>query len=67
MRYFDEKEIRDLINAIDAQDSFDTDEMAEFIKAAVKESDDELDPNEYDDPDRLYAACKAVFGMSEEA
>lgn len=64
MRYFNEDEIMGLVNAIDAQDNWDTDEMHEFIDAAVKESDGELNPAEYDDPDALYEACKEVFGIN---
>lgn len=63
MQYFNENEIRNLINTIDTQDTWDTKEMQEFIEAAVKESDDTLNPADYDDPDRLYEACKAVFGI----
>ena len=63
MKYFNEEEIRNLINAIEAQDSWDTDEMQSFVDAAVKESDGTLTPADYDDPDKLYAACKAVFGI----
>ena len=36
MKYFNEEEIRNLINAIEAQDSWDTDEMQSFVDAAVK-------------------------------
>lgn len=64
MRYFNEDEIRVLVNAIDAQDNWDTDEMKEFIDAAVKESDRKLNPAECDDPDELYEACKGVFGIN---
>jgi hypothetical protein len=62
-QYFNESEIRNLVNTIDTQDHWDTDEMQMFIDAAVKESDDTLNPADYDDPDRLYEACKEVFGI----
>lgn len=63
LQYFNESEIRNLVNTIDTQDHWDTDEMYAFIEAAVKESDDTLNPDDYDDPDRLYEACKEVFGI----
>ena len=63
MKYFNEKEIMDLIEAIEAQDTWETDEMRQLVEAAVKESDEQLDPSAYDDPDQLYEDCKKVFGF----
>lgn len=63
MKYFNEEEIMSLVKAIDKQDSWDTPEMEEFVQAAVKESDDELDPSAYGDPDSLYFDCLKVFGL----
>ena len=64
MRYFTKTEIMGLVNTIDAQDNWDTDEMHELVNAAVKESDGELNPADYDDPDKLYDACLEVFGIN---
>lgn len=63
MKYFNEEDIRNLISTIESQDTWDTDEMHAFVEAAVKESDGELNPADYDDPEKLYDACKASFGI----
>ena len=66
MKYFAKEEIMDLVTAIDQQDSWDTEEMQHLIEAAVKESDEQLNPDQYDDPDRLYEDCLKVFGLQRK-